>query len=151
MQPAFYVKLRVRYAECDAQQVVFNARYADYADLAATEYVRAVFGGYQNLQAQGLDNQVVKLEINWQGSARFDDVLRISVATSHVGNTSFSFEMQVVNDSNQKPVANIAITYVLVDAKTFIKRTIDDQLRAQLQAGAAGQRADFSGLPSSYT
>ena len=27
--------VRVRYAECDAQGVVFNARYADYADLAS--------------------------------------------------------------------------------------------------------------------
>ncbi len=26
----FTLLLRVRYGECDAQQVVFNARYADY-------------------------------------------------------------------------------------------------------------------------
>ena len=36
--PPFELLLRVRYSECDAQEVVFNARYADYADLAATEF-----------------------------------------------------------------------------------------------------------------
>jgi len=28
---------RVRYAECDPQQIVFNARWGDYVDIAATE------------------------------------------------------------------------------------------------------------------
>ena len=40
----FRLLLRVRYGECDAQQVVFNARYGDYVDVAATEFYRAVFG-----------------------------------------------------------------------------------------------------------
>jgi len=37
MKP-FTLYLRVRYGECDAQKVVFNARYADYVDVA-TIYV----------------------------------------------------------------------------------------------------------------
>ena len=41
----FNFLLRVRYGECDAQQVVFNARYADYIDIAMTEYFREVVGG----------------------------------------------------------------------------------------------------------
>ena len=32
----FTLLLRVRYGECDAQEVVFNARYADYIDIAMT-------------------------------------------------------------------------------------------------------------------
>jgi len=36
----FRLLLRVRYGECDAQQVVFNARYGDYVDVAATEFYR---------------------------------------------------------------------------------------------------------------
>ena len=37
MSGHFRYYLRVRYGECDAQKVVFNARYADYIDLATTE------------------------------------------------------------------------------------------------------------------
>ena len=33
MASRFRYYLRVRYGECDAQKVVFNARYADYVDL----------------------------------------------------------------------------------------------------------------------
>ena len=45
----FTLLLRVRYGECDAQQVVFNARYADYIDIALTEYFRVAVGGFQAL------------------------------------------------------------------------------------------------------
>lgn len=37
----FVHRLRVRYGECDAQKVVFNARYGDYMDVAVLEFMRA--------------------------------------------------------------------------------------------------------------
>ena len=55
-ESAFTLLLRVRYGECDAQQVVFNPRYADYVDVAATEYFRTLFGGYDAFLDRGLDN-----------------------------------------------------------------------------------------------
>ena len=64
MDKPFELLIRVRYGECDAQQVVFNARYADYVDLAITEYFRVLFGGFKELLKQGLDNQVVRLAID---------------------------------------------------------------------------------------
>ena len=36
VEDQFTLLLRVRYGECDAQEVVFNARYADYIDIAMT-------------------------------------------------------------------------------------------------------------------
>ena len=74
MKPAFTFLLRVRYSECDAQKVVFNARYAEYVDIAATEFMRAIWGGYDHLLERGIDFQVVNLNINWLASAHFDEV-----------------------------------------------------------------------------
>ena len=78
----FRLLLRVRYGECDAQQVVFNARYGDYVDVAATEFYRAVFGSYQALLEQGLDSQVVRMVTDWSAPARFDDTRRAFHASS---------------------------------------------------------------------
>lgn len=38
----FSFPLRVRYAECDMQGIVFNSRYFEYLDVGITEYYRAV-------------------------------------------------------------------------------------------------------------
>ena len=81
MSERFRFRFRVRYNECDAQLVVFNARYADYVDLAMTEFMRSLGRDYNALLARGLDNQVVKMTLEWQAPARFDDVIDVHVRT----------------------------------------------------------------------
>lgn len=146
MEQAFTLKLRVRYAECDAQQVVFNARYADYADVAATEYVRAMFGSYENLLKLGMDNQVVNLQIAWKGSARFDDVLALKVTTSHVGNTSFAFKIDVFNHTTEQDIASVDLTYVMVDTERYQKCSIPEDIKKLLHQGGTGVVVDQSGV-----
>lgn len=124
--------LRVRYGECDAQQVVFNARYADYIDVAMTEYFRVAVDGFQALLDRGLDNQVVSLHIDWLSSACFDDVLAINVSTQRVGNTSYTFDVSINDFSSQKIIANCTITYVMVDTQNYQKTPVPDWLRAKL-------------------
>jgi acyl-CoA thioester hydrolase len=122
-----HLRIRVRYSECDAQQVVFNARYADYADLAATEYIRALIGNYQKMLDAGYDNQVVSLNIDWFGSANFDDVLNLAVHVSHIGKTSFQLITEcsrVIQNGELEPIARMKTTYVVVDTNTFKKAII---------------------------
>ena len=145
-ESAFTLLLRVRYGECDAQQVVFNPRYADYVDVAATEYFRTLFGGYDAFLDRGLDNQVVKLELQWQSSARFDDVLRIQVKTLRVGNTSYSFEITMIHDEENRPVAKAEIVYVLVDATEFHKLQVPNDVRETLLAGAPNVVVNQAGV-----
>src|SRR6266850_6007136 len=84
----FRYYLRVRYGECDAQKVVFNARYGDYVDVAINEFIRAI--GFSDALINGdLDFQLVKQTIEWKAPARFDQVLEIAVAAKHLGTTSF--------------------------------------------------------------
>ena len=145
MSSPFTLRIRVRYAECDAQQVVFNGRYADYADLAATEFMRAALGGYQELLAKGLDTQVVNLTIDWLQSARFDDVLDIQVEASHMGNTSYTLSMAVLSHSEQQLIAKIKVVYVLVDTQHYRKCPLPDELREALQQGAKSVVINQSG------
>lgn len=128
----FNYYFRVRYGECDAQSVVFNARYADYVDITMTEFFRAFYGGFDNLLSQGYETQVVNLNISWQSSARFDDVIAASVSVMKVGNTSFTCEVNLVHQSSGRAIANAQITYVCVDATTFIKKAAPQSLRSGL-------------------
>ena len=142
----FRYLFRVRYGECDAQQVVFNARYADYLDLAGTEFWRALLGGYHVLLEQGLDTQVVRLLIEWQSPARFDDVLCADVSVSRVGNTSFSITVRMTQATDGREVACAEVVYVLVDAADFTKRSVPEFLRQRLLAGVPGVIVNHAGL-----
>lgn len=153
-QTPFTFLFRVRYPECDAQQVVFNARYGDYTDLSVTEFLRALVGGYKALVDMGFETQVVRLLTEWQGPARFDDVICAQVHAEHLGNTSFTLKVVFThyNGPNRdqlgagQAIAISQATYVVVDSKTFTKTPIPDAFRAKLQAGAPGVVINQAGI-----
>jgi acyl-CoA thioester hydrolase len=142
----FTLLLRVRYGECDAQQVVFNARYADYIDIAMTEYFREAVGGFQYLLDQGLDNQVVSLHIDWHSSAKFDDVLAISVTSTKLGNTSYGFEIFINDYISQKLIAKSSMTYVMVDTQNYHKTPVPDWLREKLLSSTSWPLINHAGV-----
>src|SRR5262250_322842 len=90
----FLYYLRVRYGECDAQKVVFNSRYADYVDVAVTEYLRAS-GVHEEFVTGPLDFQLVKQTLEWRAPARFDQILELSVSPVRLGTTSFTLLTEV--------------------------------------------------------
>lgn len=146
MSNPFRTLLRVRYGECDAQQVVFNARYGDYVDVALTEFFRALFGNYQALLAQGLDGQVVRMVTDWASSARFDEVLALAVSTVRVGTTSYTLQVGINEYFSGRHVADVEVVYVMVDADKKEKVPVPDDVRHRLLAGAPGVLVDMAGL-----
>lgn len=145
MPQPFCFRFRVRYNECDGQQVVFNARYADYIDIAIKEFMRALGCDYKQLQARKLDNQAVKLTIEWQSSARFDDVLNVFVSVKKLGNTSFTLQADIHHADEGRSIATSEAVYVMMTADPFEKTPVPDDLREKFQAGAPGMIIDQSG------
>ena len=140
----FRYLLRVRYGECDAQQVVFNARYADYVDLTVTEFWRAMGLSYTEMMAQGLDNQLVSLSLQWTSPGRFDDVLAVDVETLRLGTTSFTLSFSFSQYPSARPIATAEAVYVLLDIDQWRKTPIPDVLRERLTAGARGLVIDHA-------
>src|SRR5262245_65620824 len=88
MDPFIYY-LRVRYGECDAQKVVFNARYGDYVDVGVNEFMRAIGFG-EALINGGLDFQLVKQTTECRAAARFAAVPTLTVSAGNLGRTPFT-------------------------------------------------------------
>lgn len=141
----FRYLLRVRFGECDAQGVVFNARYGDYIDIAAVEFIRAVWGGPNELLAAGHDYQVVKQTKEWLSPARFDDVLAVRVAAGRIGTTSFTLVMEFSDNASGRPVMRAETVYVLVGVPGYAKEPVPDEIRAKLLHGAPGRVVDHAG------
>jgi acyl-CoA thioester hydrolase len=137
----FAHSLRVRFAECDSQGVVFNAHYLAYLDMGMTELCRAAFGSYQAMLDRGIDMVVVEAQLRFHTPARFDDELRLEIGISRMGNTSISSAHRVVRGVDL--IAQGALHHVFVSRQTLNKTTIPDWVRTPLTqwlapAGAAG-------------
>lgn len=127
-------QLRVRYGECDSQQVVFNARYGEYVDVAFTEYVRAL--GYGTDRPDPLPEiQLVKQTTEWFAPSRNDEVLELSVATIALGNSSFTVRTEFRKQGETLLRARSETIYVHVDPTLWKKAPLPERLRRQLSEG----------------
>ncbi len=134
MTPAFRYRLRVRYGECDAQKVIFNSRYGEYVDLAATEFMRALGYGAELLDGR-LDYQLVRQLTEWRAPAHFDDVLSLSVNSPQQGTTSFTLRVEFRRAGNDLLLAWSETVYVLV-SPDLVKTPLSDAFRTSMIAGA---------------
>jgi acyl-CoA thioester hydrolase len=143
----FRYYLRVRYVECDAQKVVFNSRYAEYVDVAMNEYLRAL-GVLDQFFTGHLDFQLVKQTVEWKAPARFDQVLELSMLTTHLGTTSFTVTVDFRVAGADRIIVKVETVYVLMDAATLTKRPIPEAIRHALTAGARGKTVDHAAYAS---
>ena len=148
MRNEFCHLLRVRYSECDAQKVVFNGRYVDYIDVAVTEFMRVIWGNYNDILSKGIDIQVVKLSINWKAPAHFDDVIAITVKSIRIGTSSYTLQVDFYNHKTAANIASAEIIYVMVSAGDHKKMEIPKDMRKKLEEGAPGTTVDHAGIDS---
>jgi acyl-CoA thioester hydrolase len=137
----FRHRLRVRYHECDAQGVVFNANYVTYFDVAMTELWRTAFGSYQTMLARGLDMVVAEVTVRFRAPARFDDEVDVLVTVDRFGTTSMGMALEVRRAGDEALLAEGALRYVFVEHGTHAKTPIPPDMRAALSPYAAGPGA----------
>ncbi|MDD5284623.1 MAG: thioesterase family protein [Desulfuromonadaceae bacterium] len=140
MTDHFRYYLRVRYSDCDAQKVVFNARYAEYVDIGTVEFLRASCP-----DQSFFEYHLVKQTIEWKAPARFDQVLELSVYLQHLGTTSFTIITDIRVAGLDPVIARVETVNVYIDETTMQKTAIPADLGAALERGASGVVVDHAG------
>jgi acyl-CoA thioester hydrolase len=128
-------RLRPRYAEVDAQGVVFNAHWLTYFDEACTRWFEVM--GFDPAESffRDLDIMLAKAVLEWQSPAGFDDVVAIAVETTRIG--AASFDVRYTATVEGRPVCVGTVTYVSVKPGTHDSTPIPDVLREQLESPSA--------------
>jgi len=121
---------RIRYHECDAQGIVYNAHYLALFDMAVTELWREVFGGYEAMTGRGIDLVVGEANVRYLAPARFDDLVDVAIEVVELGTTSMRTHYEVRR--GDELLATGWLRHVLVDLGTSAKTPIPDDLRAAL-------------------
>ena len=132
----FVHTLRVRYAECDAQGVLFNAHYLAYIDHTITELWRAAFGGYHVMLERGVDIVVAAAELRFRDAARFDEEVAIAAGIVSLGTTSLVTSYRF--HSAEALLLEAELRHVFVTAGTSEKTPIPDWARDGLAPWVTG-------------
>ena len=131
-------RLRVRWAEVDLQHIVFNGHYLMYFDTAVATYWRLMALPYhETLEHLGGDLYVRKATVEYEGSARYDDLIDVGIRCERIGNSSMVLAAAVFRGDER--LVSGELVYVFADPATQTSRQVPRALRDVLQAFEAGE------------
>ncbi len=139
--------------ECDAQGIVFNGSYMGFLEVGQSEYFRHLGFSIYRLAQQGyFDTAVVKTLIEFKAPARVDDLLDLFVRVSHIGNTSYTMDMEIYPEASDQLLTVVQAVYVGYLADSGKTRPVPGDIRELLNHfesnGEVLPLARFPGLAS---
>lgn len=75
--PVVETIVKVRYAETDAQRVVYHGNYVVWFEVGRTDYCEQAGYPYPRMEAEGTFITVVELKVRYRRSARYGDVVTV--------------------------------------------------------------------------
>ena len=112
----FIHTFRVRYAEVDAQGIVFNAHYLTYFDCVITEYYRKLKYNYSSeVKRNKKDFHVIKTVLEYKKPLLFDQLIDAGIRTSKIGLSSITFDIGLFENKKKKLLALGTIVQVYTD------------------------------------
>ena len=130
-------RIRVRYHECDMQNVVFNANYWMYADDAVAQWMHHAFATELGVDPAslsfgdtGFDFMLKTASGTWHRPARYGDVIEAPCEVVRWGNTSFDVrvDMRVAGET----VFDAVITYVSTTPGAAVPTPVPEMVRRAL-------------------
>ena len=131
------IDVRVRFAETDAQGVVYHANFLVYCEAARGDYFRGLGGSgaehFWRRQDRSWDTVIAHAECDYRAPARFDDLLRVFIRLGRVGSASYTFEYKIVR-SDGVLVCDAKTTQVSIDKETRKAHPLPADFVAALRA-----------------
>jgi len=99
------LQLRVRYSETDQMGTFYNSRALEWFECGRTELMRRKLGlSYAELESKGVYLPIVEAHLEFQGGARYDDLLEITSTVALSGHAKIRFDVQINHCPSGKPV-----------------------------------------------
>ena len=125
---------RVRYAETDAQGVVFYGEYVTYQDETTSELLRRLDHPYESFADLGVDLHVVHTDVDYRATAAFDDRLTNGIRVERFGESSVTFAWACRRRDDGEVVATGHVTHVAVDDETREPTRVPESFRSAVRS-----------------
>jgi acyl-CoA thioester hydrolase len=112
------IQLRVRYSETDQMGTFYNSRALEWFECGRTELMRNHLGmSYAALEEKGVFLPLVEAHLEFQGGARYDDLLRVTSAVELHGRAKLRFDVEIAQSGTGKPVVRGYTVHAFTDTE----------------------------------
>lgn len=131
-EAGFVHRIRVRYADCDMQGVVFNANYFAYIDDAMDVWLQHALG---EEYLDGFDYAVKKAGMEWASPARVREVVDLRPAVTRWGRTSF--DVRIGLSVGDRAIGEGELVLVSITPGGYEPSPVPERVRRALSDGGA--------------
>lgn len=110
------IQIRVRYGETDQMGVVYHGNYALYLEMGRIEWLRKLGISYKSMEENGIMLPVVSLNVNYQKSVGYDDLITVKTTLKNRPTAKIEFDYEITNESGD--VLTTASTILVFVDKT---------------------------------
>ncbi len=129
--------VKVRYAETDAQGVVYHGSYVVWFEVGRTEYCEAAGYPYSRMEAEGVNLVVSDLVARFRRPARYGDVVRVATRLAGHRSRGCTFAYRVLLPDGSVAVEGETV-HLFVDRATGRSVAAPERIRSALSGFARG-------------
>ncbi|MEE9430471.1 MAG: thioesterase family protein [Melioribacteraceae bacterium] len=97
--------IRVRYADTDKMQFVYNGKYLEYFEVGRTEVLRQVGLPYSELENAGYQLPLIEAGLKYKSPAHYDDELNIETTIKELYSAKVYIEYRVIRKEDETLIA----------------------------------------------
>ncbi len=112
--------IRVRYADTDKMQFVYNGKYLEYFEVGRTELLRSLGLPYSVVENNGYQLPVIEASVKYKSPAHYDDLLEIETTVEHLPNPKFRihYVIRKVETTDHEIVAEGFTDHLFIKTET---------------------------------
>lgn len=110
--------IRVRYADTDKMQFVYNGKYLEYFEVGRTELLRSIGLPYREIENNGYQLPLIEANLKYHYAARYDDLLEINAEIKDPLAAKLKIDYSIYRDSNKDLIATGFTLHTFMNAET---------------------------------
>ena len=111
-------EIRVRYADTDQMQFVYNGKYLEYFEVGRTEMMRANGLPYYKVEQEGYQLPLLEAHVKYISHALYDDLLEIEAYVPAFPEFRIRIDYKVVRKITRETVAEGYTVHVFIKKDT---------------------------------
>lgn len=110
--------VRVRYADTDKMQFVYNGKYLEYFEVGRTELLRSCGLAYSQVENQGYQLPLLEAGVKYHSPGKYDDVLLIEARVNELYSSKVHIEYRITREGTGELIAEGFTTHIFIRSDT---------------------------------
>ena len=114
----YKTNIRVRYADTDQMQFVYNGKYLEFFEVGRTELLRSTGLSYKVVEKEGYQLPLVEAHLKYVSAAYYDDILIIESSLKEIPKLKMKLEYKIFRKENDELVTEGYTEHVFINKGT---------------------------------